>query len=238
MKSESDCTAGDRESADQRRIALVLRGRLRTLYMTTEVVMVDDVHSAFALAESIRQNEGRFFVHPYEGPQTFLGTATIGLELCEQLTEFEALVVPIGGGGLCAGIASAVKQMRPDCKIFGVEPAGADSMHRSFASGQPEKLQQVDTIADSLGAPFALPLSFGLCKQNVDELVMVDDNELRSAMGFLFRTMKLAVEPACVASTAALLGPLAGELRGAKVALIMCGSNIDWQTFAKHAIFD
>jgi len=203
-----------------------------------EVVMAEDVHSAFEVAESIQQSEGRYFVHPYEGPQTFLGTATIGLELCEQLTEFEALIVPIGGGGLCAGIASAVKQIRPDCKIFGVEPTGADSMHRSFASGQPEKLQRIDTIADSLGAPFALPLSFGLCKQNVDELVMVNDNQLRSAMGFLFKTMKLAVEPACVASTAALLGPLAGELRGAKVALIMCGSNIDWETFARHAIFD
>ena len=76
-----------------------------------EVVMADDVHSAFAIAEAIQQNEGRYFVHPYEGPQTFLGTATIGLELCEQLAEFDAMVIPIGGGGLCAGIAT----LRYDC---------------------------------------------------------------------------------------------------------------------------
>jgi len=200
-----------------------------------EVVIVDDIHAAFSVAEDIQKQEGRFFVHPFEGPQTFLGTATVGLEVCEQVADYDAIIIPIGGGGLCAGIASAVKQLRPQVTVFGVEPSGADSMRRSFASGKPEQLEQVDTIADSLGAPFALEQSFELCRDNVDELVVVDDDELKSAMGFLFRSMKIAVEPACAASTAALVGPLADRLRGSKIVSIMCGSNIDWQTFSRHA---
>ena len=203
-----------------------------------EVVVVDDIHGAFDVAEEIQKREGRFFVHPFEGPHTFRGTATIGLEVCEQVPDMEAIIIPIGGGGLCAGISSAVKQLRPEVRVYGVEPVGADSMRRSFASGKPEPLDQVDTIADSLGAPFALEQSFELCRDNVDELVVVDDDALKSAMGFLFRNMKIAVEPACSATTAALLGPLAEQLRGSRIVSIMCGSNIDWQTFARQADLD
>lgn len=200
-----------------------------------EVVMVDDAHSAFAMAEKIQVEEGRYFVHPFEGPNTFRGTATVGLEICEQLADFDSIIIPIGGGGLCAGISSAVKQLRPDATVFGVEPAGADSMRRSFETGAPVTLDSINTIADSLGAPFALPMSYEICRDNVDELVTVDDDELRSAMRFLFSEMKIAVEPACAASTAAIVGPLANRLHGQKVALIMCGSNIDWRTFADQA---
>jgi threonine dehydratase len=203
-----------------------------------EVVLVDDAHKAFEEAERIQEEEGRFFVHPFEGPSIALGTGTVGLEICEQVTDFDALIVPIGGGGLIGGIANAVKQLRPDCEIFGVEPEGADSMYRSRAAGEPQAIEKVDTIADSLGAPFAMPYSFGLAEQNVDRLVLVDDGQLRRVMGFLFRAMKLAVEPACAASTAALLGPLRDELRGKRVVLVMCGSNIDWDTFERQAIFD
>ena len=111
-------------------------------------------------------------------------------------------------------------------------------MHRSFASGKPESLDKVTTIADSLGAPFAMPYSFELARRNVDRLVMVDDTEIRKAMGFLFKSMNIAVEPACATSTAALLGPLRESLRGKRVVLVMCGSNIDWKTFSQQADFD
>ena len=104
-------------------------------------------------------------------------------------------------------------------------------MHRSFASGKPEAISEVATIADSLGAPFAMPVSFELCRDNVNEMVMVDDHQLRAAMRNLFRSMKIAVEPACAATTAALFGPLADRFKGKRVVLIMCGSNIDWQTY-------
>ena len=105
-------------------------------------------------------------------------------------------------------------------------------------TGEPQSIDKVETIADSLGAPFAMPYSFALTEANVDRLVLVDDTQLRRTMGFLFRTMKIAVEPACAASTAALLGPLREDLRGKRVALVMCGSNIDWDTFEQQVIFD
>jgi len=203
-----------------------------------EVVLADDVHAAFELVETIRDREGRYFVHPFEGPHVALGTGTIGLEICEQLKEFDALVIPVGGGGLCAGISNAVRQLNPDCDIVGVEPAGAASMRASFASGRAESIAVVDTIADSLGAPFAAPYSFELCRRNVSDLVTVTDAELAEMMGFMFRHLKIAVEPACAASSAALCGPLRERFAGKSVALVFCGSNIDWATYAALAKLD
>ncbi len=203
-----------------------------------EVVLANDVHEAFDIAEQIQRDEQRYFVHPFEGPQVALGTGTVGLEICEQSGDFEVLIVPVGGGGLIGGIANAVKRLRPDCEIIGVEPRGADTMHRSLATGKPQGIEKVTTIADSLGSPFAMPYSFGLCQLHVDRMAMIDDEALRKTMGFLFREMKIAVEPACAASTAALLGPLRQELAGKRVMLVMCGSNIDWATFEEQAIFD
>src|SRR5947209_1326167 len=196
-----------------------------------EVELVDDVHRAFARVREIEEREGRTFIHPFEGPLVALGTATMGMEICEQAGELDAVIVPIGGGGLCAGVASAVKQLLPRCAVYGVEPAGADSMHRSFASGKPESIDAVRTIADSLGAPHAAPYSFALCRRYVDRLVLVGDDELRAAMRLLFSAGKLAVEPAGAASTAALLGPLREKLAGQRVALIVCGANIDAASF-------
>lgn len=203
-----------------------------------EVVFADDVHEAFAIAESIQKEEGRHFVHPFEGPHVALGTGTVGLEICEQSDAFDAVIVPVGGGGLIGGIANVVKRLRPDCEVIGVEPTGADTLSRSLQSGAPQGIDKIRSIADSLGSPYALPYSFGLAQLHVDRMALVEDIEMQKAMGFLFRNMKIAVEPACAASTAALLGPLRAELRGKRVMLIMCGSNIDWETFAKQVIFD
>lgn len=197
-----------------------------------EVVLVDDVHAAFARVKQIEAEEGRTFVHPFEGKLTATGTATLGLELCEQAGELDAVIVPIGGGGLCAGVAAAVKQLLPRVQVFGVEPEGADTMHRSFRSGRPEGIDKVRTIADSLGAPHAAPYSFALCRRFVDELVLVSDDQLRAAMKLIFRGAKLAVEPAGAAATAALCGPLREKLAGKQVAVIVCGANIDAQGYA------
>ena len=107
-------------------------------------------------------------------------------------------------------------------------------MHRSFAAGSPQAIDAVRTIADSLGAPHAAPYSFGLCRRYVDELVLVDDDALRSAMWLLFSSAKLAVELAGAAATAALCGPLRDRLRGKRVAVIVCGANIDAATFSTY----
>jgi threonine dehydratase len=201
-----------------------------------EVVLANDVYAAFEEVERIRSEEGRSFIHPFDGELTILGTATVGYELCKQVADLDAVIVPIGGGGLIAGIACAVKQMQPHCKVYGVEPEGADSMSRSFAAGLPQKLDRVDTIADSLGAPYALPYSFGIARQFVDEIVTIPDIAMQRAMGLLFTDMKLAVEPAGAAATAALCGPLRERLASQRLGVIVCGSNIDAATFAAQML--
>lgn len=197
-----------------------------------EVVLAADIAAAFAEAERLQHGEGRTLVHPFEGPGTTLGTATLGYEFLRQTGQLDAILVPIGGGGLCAGVAAAVKQLQPRCRVYGVEPAGADSMHRSFAAGSPQRIERVATIADSLGAPYALPWSFGLCRRYVDELVRVDDDEIRAAMWLLFADAKLAVEPAGAAATAALL-QRAESLRGRRIGIVVCGANVAAATFAE-----
>ena len=199
-----------------------------------EVVSAPDVHTGFEWVRRIAEEEGRTFLHPFEGRTTALGTATVALEFLEQCPDLEAIIVPIGGGGLAAGIAGAVKALAPQVLVYGVEPEGADSMHRSFAAGSPQSIERVATIADSLGAPFALPISYTLCRRNLDGLVLVSDAQLLAAMRLLAESAKLAVEPAAAAATAALLGPLRETLAGKRVGLIVCGANIDSATLAKR----
>lgn len=199
-----------------------------------ELLIAPDGRTAFDLAARLEREEGRTFVHPFEGPLTALGTATLGAEWLEQAGRLDAVVIPIGGGGLCAGVASAIKLMQPDCEVFGVEPEGADTMSRSFAAGAPQSRSDVSTIADSLGPPYALPFSYELCRRHVDDLVRVDDDQIREAMGLLFREMKLAVEPAGAVATAALLGPLRERLSGRRVGVLVCGANIDIDRFASY----
>lgn len=199
-----------------------------------EVILVNDVHKAFAKVEEIEEKEGRSFIHPFEGRLTALGTATVGLELCEQVENMDAVIVPIGGGGLIAGIASAIKQMQPNCKVYGVEPEGADSMSKSFKAGKPEEIDKVDTMADSLGAPHAAPYSFGVARKFVDDIVRVTDSQMADTMKVMFRDMKLAVEPAGASATAALRYPLRERLKGKRVGIIVCGTNIDLETYYQN----
>ncbi len=196
-----------------------------------EVEIAPDGASAFARVEQIQAEEGRAFVHPFEGIFTSLGTATLGAEWVRQTEPMDAVIVPIGGGGLMGGVSAAVKRYSPGTEVIGVEPVGADVMHLSFAAGSPQRMDRIDTIADSLAPPMTTPLSFELCRENVDRLVLIDDDQMRAAMGLLFRDMKLAVEPAGAAATAALVGPLREELSGRRVGLMVCGSNIDPDTF-------
>jgi threonine dehydratase len=197
-----------------------------------EVVLTDTIHQAFALAQQAAE-EGLSMIHPFDGPRTAEGTATIGLELMRQVPWLDAVIVPVGGGGLCGGIAAAVKQINPRTQVFGVEPFGADAMYRSFQANAPQMLERVDSVADSLCAPYALAYSYGLCRRFVDDIVRVRDDEMVAAMHHLFRDMKLAAEPAAAASTAALLGPLREQLAGKRVALLVCGANIDSARFGE-----
>ncbi|WP_419421246.1 threonine ammonia-lyase (plasmid) [Legionella sp. D16C41] len=196
-----------------------------------EIIFSNDVHEGFLLVHEIVKNESRTLVHPFEGYQTALGTATLGLEFAEQIQGLDAVIIAIGGGGLCAGVSNAFKQIQPSCKIYGVEPEGADTMYRSFMANKPIAIDKVQTIADSLGAPKAEPYSFQLCKQNVDKLIKVSDKELITAMKIIAEELKMMVEPACAASIAACLQLANGELQGKRIGIVFCGSNIDLATF-------
>lgn len=202
--------------------------------MGAEIVLVDSVHEAFDKVTEIEEEEGRTFIHPFEGPLSALGTATVGLELHEQVPDLDAVIVPIGGGGLIAGISCCTKQLNSGIKVYGVEPEGADSMSRSLAAGKPESIEKVDTIADSLGAPHAAPYSFGLTRRFVDEVVKISDKQMAETMELLFTEMKLALEPAAASATAALRYPLLDKLKGKRVGVIVCGSNIDLDTYYKN----
>ncbi|MEE8207315.1 MAG: threonine/serine dehydratase [Nitrospinaceae bacterium] len=210
--------------------ANVLRMRL-SRQLGAEIVLADTPLEAFARARQIEKEEGRTFIHPFEGPLTLQGTGTAGLEFAHQVPELDAMILPIGGGGLCAGFGAALKQIWPDIKIYGVEPEGAPSMSLSFQQGKPVTLDRINTIADSLAPPKAEPYTFSVCRRFVDDIVRVSDDQLKAAMRHLFYGLKLAVEPAGAAATAALLGPLKETTQGQKVGIIACGTNIDMDDF-------
>ena len=199
-----------------------------------EVVMADNGAAAFERVRQIEQEEGRFFVHPFNGYRTVLGTATLGYEWATQAPALDAVILPIGGGGLAAGVASAFKLVQPDCKVYGVEPEGADGMAQSFRAGHPIKMGPMQGIADSLMAPHTEAYSYELCSRSIDRLVTVSDDQIRRAMLHLFEELKLSPEPACAAATAGLLGPLREELEGQRVGVLLCGTNTDLPTLTKH----
>lgn len=219
------------ENANRARIE-----RVRAL--GAELELVPNVHEAFERCRRIESEEGRVFVHPFEGPMTCLGTATLGLEWHRDARRIgkrlDAIVVPIGGGGLMAGVATAFKALDPGVRVFGVEPSGADTMQRSFTAGSPQGIDRVRTIADSLGAPHAEPYSFARCREAVDALCQIDDAAMRASMRLLWDEFALALEPAAAAATAACLGPLASELRDKTVGVLICGSNIDARSVLEH----
>ncbi|MEN0040982.1 MAG: threonine/serine dehydratase [Pseudomonadota bacterium] len=196
-----------------------------------EVVLVANVEEAFKEVARLRDEEGRAYLHPFESPFMTLGAATVGHELALAAGNLDAAVVPIGGGGLISGMAPAIKALNPDCVIYGVEPEGADSMARSFTSGEPVTLEKVTTIADSLGAPMAMPDSYALTRDHVAEIIRLPDSAFPPAMEALYHALKIIAEPACAATLAAVAGPLKERLAGKRVGIIACGSNISRAKF-------
>ncbi|WP_106744559.1 threonine ammonia-lyase [Yoonia maritima] len=195
------------------------------------VQLYDDMAAAFA-AMNDAADAGRTLMHPFEGEHMTLGSAVCGAEYHAQAPKIDTYVVPIGGGGLISGMSCAIKQLNPNATVIGVEPFGADSMYRSFEAGTPATLDRVNTIADSLGAPYAMPYSYSVARANVDRIVRVEDTELLNAMNHYQRILRITAEPACAASLAAVLGPLRDELVGRHVGIIACGSNISITRYA------
>ncbi|KIN71102.1 threonine ammonia-lyase [Sulfitobacter guttiformis] len=191
-----------------------------------EVILCDDIVEAFAVMEESAAKEGRVMMHPFEGEHMTLGSATCGAEFVAAHPEIDLFIIPVGGGGMISGMSAAIKLARPDATVIGVEPFGADSMFRSFAAGEPVRLDKISTIADSLASPLAMPYSFGVTHRYTDEIVRVEDEALRHAMRMYQDILKITAEPACAASLAALVGPLKDRAKGRHVGIIACGSNI------------
>jgi threonine dehydratase len=133
---------------------------------------------------------------------------------------------------LISGVAAAIKQINPDCKVYGVEPVGASSMQQSLAAGYPVALDGINTLADSLGAPAAMPFATRVCQRFVDQIVTVDDDQICAGVVLFQEEAKLAVEPAAGAALAGALGPLRAQISGKKTGIVVCGANIDVKNYA------
>jgi len=197
-----------------------------------EIIITDKLDELFKIAKKLVDEEQRTFIHPFEGLSTSLGTAGIGLEFVKSIPTLDAVIVSIGGGGLISGVASAIKQVNENCKIFGVEPKGAATMLKSFSTGKPIKNVTIDSEVDSLSPPMTLPFSYAVCKKYIDEIVTVSDEEIFASMVILQEESKLAVEPAAAATLSAYIGPLKHKLKNKNVGLLMCGANIDHKSYS------
>lgn len=193
------------------------------------VVLHGDVHAAFAKLEELQREGGYTLVHPYDDDAIIAGQGTVGIEVVEDLPDVDAVVVPVGGGGLIAGIATAVKALRPRASVYGVEPEGAAGLRRALDEGRPVRLEKVSTIADGLGAPMTSDRVLGHVRAYVDEVVTVSDGEIASACALVLERTKILVEPAGAAGFAALLSRKLPIPAGATVAVIASGGNLDLQ---------
>ena len=198
-----------------------------------EVVLIPGVYDDAAReAERLTQEHGYTFAHPFNDPLVIAGQGTIGLEILEQLPEAEQIVVPIGGGGLISGIAFAVKHLKPECRVIGVQAAGAASMYLSRHSGMPTELRSVSTIADGIAVKKPGDLTFDLCQRYVDEIVTVGEDEIASAILALMEGQKTVAEGAGATPVAAcMFGKV--DTSEKKTVCVVSGGNVDVTTLSR-----
>lgn len=191
------------------------------------VVLVPGVYDdAHAEAVRLRDEQGLTFIHPFDDERVMAGQGTIGLEIAEQLPDVDVVLVPIGGGGLIAGVASALRQLKPACRIIGVQAAGAASMADSLRAGHILTLPEVHTVADGIQVKTPGEKTFAICCEAVDEVVTVGEAEIASAILTVLERQKLMVEGAgAVGVAAAMYGEL--DLRGKTVCALLSGGNLD-----------
>ncbi len=192
-----------------------------------ELVIAKDGPSGFAKALEIAESEDRLFVHPFDGMRVAEATAGVSKEMLEDAGGLDVIIVSVCGGGLAGGVAAGAKLIDPSIEVLGVEPEGAAAMTQSFKDGKPATLDSLNTIADSLAPPMTTETTYGLCRDNMDALVTVTDDQMAAAAYLLFRDFKLAVEPACAAATAAAMTKFKDRIKSKRVGIILCGSNID-----------
>ena len=182
---------------------------------------------ALEKARALQQERGLTFVHPFDDELVAAGQGTAALELLEQTPDLDSVVVPIGGGGLIAGILVAIKEQKPSIRVYGVEPRGAAAMRQSLDAGRALQLASVNTIADGLAAPMAGDLTYEIVRRYVDDVVLVDDDLIAGAVRDLLMSAKVLAETGGAAATAAVLSRAIPLRDGERVAAIVSGGNID-----------
>ena len=183
----------------------------------------DDAHDR---AVELQQQTGMTFIHPYDDEQVIAGQGSIGLEILDQLPDVEAVIVPVGGGGLIGGVAFAIKSLRPECKVYGVQAAGAPSMANAFRDHAYETLDSVDTFADGIAVKTPGVNTFELVEKYVDDVVTVSEDEIAAAILALMENQKLVAEGAgATPVAAALFGKL--PIEGKKTVCLISGGTID-----------
>ena len=194
-------------------------------YGADVVLTGKDFGAAFEAATQRAEETGAVFVHPFDHPHVIAGQGTIGCEIAEQMPDVETVVVPIGGGGLMAGVAAALRELKPSVRLIGVQAAGAAAFPPSLERGEPVTLNDMATIADGIAANRPGDLTLAHIAQQVDEVVTVTDEAIAEALVFVAERMKLVLEPAGAAGVAALLQN-AADLRP-PVTVVLSGGNID-----------
>ncbi len=193
-----------------------------------EVVLAgNNYDEAYEYALKLAEEKGLEFIHPFADDDVIAGQGTIGIEMLEQIPQLDYIVVPIGGGGLISGIASAAKQINPLIKIIGVTAAGAPAMRLSFLSGSVQDTTFVKTIADGIAVRDTTPKMYNIIKEVVDDIVEVDDEEIANAILFLMERQKVVVEGAGAVGVAALLHRKIKFTSPKKVGVVLSGGNID-----------
>lgn len=193
-----------------------------------EVCLVKGVYDdAYNKALELKDEKGLTFIHPFNDPDVIAGQGTIGLEILNQLPSADVVVVPIGGGGLISGIAYTIKQLKPNCKVYGVQAAGAPSMEHSIADGEIETLDYVNTIADGIAVKTPGSLTYDICNEYVDGIVTVTDDEIALAILTLLEQQKLIAEGAGAVPVAAVMNGKIPDVDGKNVVCVVSGGNID-----------
>ena len=198
-----------------------------------QVELVKGVYDdAYNRAVELQKERNLTFIHPFNDPDVIAGQGTIGLELLKQLPDMDAVIVPVGGGGLISGVAFAIKSLNPKCKVYGVQAAGAASMKASLEQYGPHSLTGVSTFADGIAVKCPGDLTYELCSKYVDDVVTVSDDETATAILALIEQQKLITEGAgAVAVAAAMFNKV--DVKGKKVACILSGGNIDVTILSK-----
>ena len=192
-----------------------------------EVVLVPGVYDDAAnRAVELMEEKGYTFVHPFNDERVIAGQGTIGLEIINQLPDVEVVYVPIGGGGLISGVSYAIKALKPDCKVIGVQAAGAPSMYESRKQGEVIELDKVATIADGIAVKKPGDITFEMCQKYVDEIVTVSEEEIATAILTLMEKQKTVAEGAGATALAAAMFDKA-NLKGKKSVCVVSGGNID-----------